>query len=409
MKNFLIFFLINILIVNVFGQEFEESAAGIKSQKEPEVSINADFALQYQGLKHNADSALIPLGTGINLPTANFDLNAILADGIEVKLTTYLSSRHHVEAWVKGGYLLLDNIPFIKSKVLDNIMGYMTFKVGVMEINYGDAHFRRSDNGNVINNRFVGNYIIDAFTTAPALEALFRHKGILLLGAVSGGSLKPALVEYNSGSQTYTPYDMQDELAFYWKAGFDKELNNDLRLRTTLSGYHVSNHHFGSLYNGDRTGSRYYLIMNKVTNSAQDVDPAVNHMSGQWGPGFTDKNNSIMANLFTRYKWIELFGTYEVLSGTSAFGGPEFAFNQYAIESLLHFGKSDQFFIGGRYNFAKDDSDKSVDRLQFSLGYFPTQNIIFKIEYVDQRYKNFLLYGENAGFKGIMVETAISF
>lgn len=397
------------MIVNVFGQEFEESASRIKNLKEPKVSINADFALQYQGLKHNADSALIPLGTGINLPTANFDLNAILADGIEVKLTTYLSSRHHVEAWVKGGYLLLDNIPFIKSKVLDNIMDYMTFKVGVMEINYGDVHFRRSDNGNVINNRFVGNYIIDAFTTAPALEALFRHKGILLMGAVSGGSLKPALVEYNSGTQTYTPYNMQDELAFYWKAGFDKELNNDLRFRTTLSGYHTSNHHFGSLYNGDRTGSRYYLIMNKVTYSAVDVDPAVNHMSGQWGPGFTDKNNSIMANLFTRYKRVELFGTYEVLSGTSAFGGSEFEFHQYAIESLLHFGKSDQFFIGGRYNFAKDDSDRSVDRLQFSLGYLPTKNIIFKIEYVDQRYKNFLLYGENAGFNGVMVETAISF
>ena len=34
-----------------------------------------------------------------------------------------------------------------------------------MEINYGDAHFRRSDNGNAIYNPFVGNYIMDAFTT----------------------------------------------------------------------------------------------------------------------------------------------------------------------------------------------------------------------------------------------------
>ena len=38
-------------------------------------------------------------------------------------------------------------------------------RVGHLEINYGDAHFRRSDNGNAMYNPFVGNYILDAFTT----------------------------------------------------------------------------------------------------------------------------------------------------------------------------------------------------------------------------------------------------
>ena len=160
----------------------------------------------------------------------------IVADGIEVNLTTYLSSRHHLDTWVKGGYLLIGKLPFIKSQFITDAMKYLTFKIGVMELNYGDAHFRRSDNGHVINNMFVGNYIMDAFTTAPAFEALYRNKGILLMGAITTGNLDPALVGYNAGSKVYTPYNIGKELAFYWKAGYDKQINDDLRFKSHLIG-----------------------------------------------------------------------------------------------------------------------------------------------------------------------------
>jgi len=409
MKKLLTVILSNVIIMGALGQKFEESVASADNFEKPKISVGADFAMQYQGLKHHADSTLIPLGNGINLPTANFSINAILADGIEVNVTTYLSSRHHVEAWVKGGYLLLDKLPFLKSTAIDKVMDYLSFKVGVMELNYGDAHFRRSDNGNVINNMFVGNYLMDAFTTAPAFEALFRHKGILLMGAITTGTLKPALTGYNASSRTYTPYNINKELAFYWKAGYDKHISDDLHIRATLSGYHTSNNHFGSLYNGDRTGSRYYLVMNRANNSADDVDPAKNHMSGTWGPGFTDKDNSLMVNLFTKYKGFELFGTYENVSGTTAFGGAEFTFSQYAVESLLRFGKDEQFFGGFRYNYVKNDTESSIDRFQISGGWFLTPNILLKAEYVDQNYSNFILYGNDAGFNGLMLESTISF
>ncbi len=409
MKKFFIIVISLALTAGTFGQQFEESVEYIKDLKEPKIFTGADFALQYQALKHKADSTLIPLGTGINLPTANLILEAILADGIKVNLTTYLSSRHHVEAWVKGGYLLLDRLPFINSQPVDKAMEYLTFKVGVMEINYGDAHFRRSDNGHVINNRFVGNYIMDAFTTAPAFEVLYRHQGIIVMGAVTNGTLKPALVGYNSAQQSYTPYDTHKELAFYWKGGYDKQINNDFRIRTTLSGYHAPNNHMGSLYYGDRAGSRYYLVMNRVKNSPDDVDPAKNHLSGNWGPGFTDKNNSLMLNLFTKYKGLEVFGTYESVTGTSAFGGAEFTYSQFALESLFHFGKEEQFFGGIRYNYVKNNTDSSIDRFQINSGWFLTSAILLKVEYVSQNYKNFTLYGDNAGFNGVMVETTISF
>lgn len=186
-KVLLVSFLAAILSFAAFGQ-FEESQIKGEDFEKLKVRLGADFAMQYQVLDHFADSALIPLGTGFNLPTANMVIESLLAPGIKVNLTTYLSSRHHNETWVKGGYLIIDELPFFKSEKIDRLMDYLTLRVGDMDINFGDAHFRRSDNGHVVSNPFVGNYIVDAFSTQIAAELMFRSNGWLLMGAVSTGS-----------------------------------------------------------------------------------------------------------------------------------------------------------------------------------------------------------------------------
>src|SRR4030042_7080698 len=176
------------LFLSLSGQ-FEPPQDNGEGFEKLKVRLGGDFALQYQVLKHEADSALIPLGTGFNLPTANLNIDVDLARGVKLNLITYLSARHHNEAWVKGGSLIFDELPFLKSYGIDKVMDYLTVVIGDMELNYGDAHFRRSDNGNVTRNPFVGNYIMDAFTTAPALEVMFRNKGIIAMGAITTGSL----------------------------------------------------------------------------------------------------------------------------------------------------------------------------------------------------------------------------
>jgi hypothetical protein len=407
-KRMLLFTGAIVFSVAAFGQ-FEAPQLSSKDFEQLKIHVGADFAMQYQILNHHADSALIPLGTGFNLPTANLNIDALLAPGIKVNLTTYLSARHHNETWVKGGYLIIDELPFLKSEGIDKIMSYLTLKVGDMEINYGDAHFRRSDNGNVINNPFVGNYIMDAFSTQIAFEAMFRSKGLLLMGAVSNGSLKPALTGYNASNNSYTAYDTHKELAFYWKAGYDKQFNDDFRLRLTLSGYHCPDNHAGSLYNSERAGSRYYFVMNRITNSANDVDVTKNHTSGNFGPGTTKKDNSIMANLFTKYKGFEVFGTYEKFKGTFP-NGTKSEYSQYAAEGLIRFGKQEQFYSGLRYNSVKNNLDQSVNRFQIGAGWFMIEQVVVKLEYVKQNYNEFLTaYGKDAGFNGVMFEAAISF
>ena len=55
-------------------------------------------------------------------------------------LRTYLSARHHNEAWVKGGYIQIDNLDFISKGLLEGLMNNVRVKVGMDEINYGDSH-----------------------------------------------------------------------------------------------------------------------------------------------------------------------------------------------------------------------------------------------------------------------------
>ena len=120
---------------------------------------------------------LADIGAGFNLATANLNVNALIADGIQVDLTTYLSSRHHQEAWVKGGYLQVDDASFLGVEAIDKVMELVTVKLGHLEINYGDAHFRRSDNGNAFYNPFIEGNILDAFTTEIGGEVYVRKAG----------------------------------------------------------------------------------------------------------------------------------------------------------------------------------------------------------------------------------------
>jgi hypothetical protein len=412
MKNLFAIIFALALTTGAFGQQkFEESLKNdtVRTSGYPKVWVGGDFAMQFQALKHHADTAhLIPLGSNLNLPTANLNLGAKLADGIEVNLTTYLSSRHHNDAWVKGGYLLVDKLPFLNSAAIDRIMDFLTLRVGVMELNYGDAHFRRTDNGNAFRNPFVGGLIMDAFTTAPALELYFNTNGFLLMGGMTTGSVNPAIVGYNAATKTYTEFNAGKELGFYGKVGYDKQISNDFRFRATLSGFHMAQNHAGSLYNGDRAGSRYYLVMQRETNNPGDVDIAANAFTGNWGPGTVSKDNSLMANVFTKFKGLEFFGTLEGAKGTTV-AGSDFNFGQYSVEGLYRFGKDEQFYAGAKYNAVKNQTPSRVNRLEIGAGWLPLKNIILKAEYVDQKYSHFDVYGGNGGFNGFMVETAISF
>ena len=331
------------------------------------------------------------LGNNFNLPSANLNLDVQLADGLRMHLRTYLSSRNHTNTYVKGGYLQIDKLDFIQPGFLSGLMNVATIRFGMDEINYGDTHFRRSDNARAIFNPFVGNYIMDAFTTEPFAELTIQSSGFIgVLGATNGRL-----------NQSVTSTD--DGFVVFGKLGYDKQLNDDLRVRLTGSFYSSSDKNTRDyIYGGDRAGSRYYAVADG------------GNFSGRYNPRFSYLT-SFQINPFVKFQGFEFFGVYEVANnGDDSAGG---GFTQLGAEALYRFGADEQWYLGGRYNSVSGEvsdnaSTVDINRINVGAGWFLTKNVLTKIEYVSQKYDgagfDSTLY-QGAEFDGIVIEAAISF
>ncbi|RPG35686.1 hypothetical protein [Flagellimonas sp.] len=365
------------------------------------VRVGGSSTLQFQALNHENSGAvdLIPIGDNFNLATANLDLDVALAKGVRMHLRTYLSSRHHPEPYVKGGYFQVDNLDFISPGFLEEAMKYLTIKVGHMENNYGDTHFRRSDNSQAMYNPFVGNLIMDAFTTEVGGEVYFRKNGFIGMFGLSNGKLNQAV----SNPET-------TGASILAKLGYDGQVNEDLRLRITGSMYSTGKSGRVYLYSADRTGSRYYLVMEDTEARASS-----NFRSGRYNPGFDNEITAFMINPFVKYKGLEFFGTFETSSGKTDAETDNRTATQLAGELIYRFGNNENFYLATRYNTVTSDdpsgSEITIDRFQLGGGVFLTKNILAKIEYVNQQYDGYdttSIFHEGE-FKGVLLEAVISF
>jgi hypothetical protein len=364
------------------------------------LKLGGAFTQQMQAIdQSNADAApdLTEIGRGFNLATANLDLDVQMARGIQLHVRTYLSSRHHPEAWVKGGYLQVNELPMFDSEGVDRVMNNLSIRAGHFMPNYGDAHFRRTDNADAIHNPFVGNNIVDAFTTEVGAEVTYMNNGFLAMGGF-GGALNPSV-------------ESPDDRAPSWrgKLGYDAQINDLIRVRLTGSGYYTASSNDGQLHSGDRAGSRYYNVVGG------------GDWSGRVRVNYTDQVTAYMINPFVEIGGLELFGTIETITGESG-SLDDLQANQYAVEGVYRF-LNDDLFAGVRYNTMSGDvdlagyqqpanwNDVSVDRWQFSAGWYMTENILVKGEYVTQSYNDYPdgMVQTGAEFDGFMLEGVVSF
>ena len=381
--------------VNVFETSKSDTVEfdGVK------VRIGGDFALQFQGLSHEnsiVGDPLVDLGSNFNLPTANLNIDVQLADGMRMHLRTYLSSRHHTDTYVKGGYLQIDKLDFIKEGLLSDLMAITNIRIGMDQINYGDAQFRRSDNAMAIYNPFVGNYIMDSFTTEPFFEVTVMPSDWLFVAGITNGRLNQS------------PIKGDDGMVFYGKAGWDSQINSDLRVRLTGSVYSSSDKGTRDyIYGGDRAGGRYYATLATVANGGSNFDPRFNPRFGY--------QTAFQFNPFVKYGGFEFFGVFEfVNNGDDAVGG---GFDQIGLEALYRFGATEQWYLGGRYNSVSGEvSDNAatseISRVNFGGGWFMTNNVLMKLEYVNQEYSGDGFAGtryQDGKFNGVVLEAVISF
>lgn len=392
-------------------------------------SLGAGFSLQFQSLKNenpgalNNDfdakeaNALPKLAPGFSLPQANLYIDAQLADGIRLHLANYMASKHHNEFWVKGGYLQVDKIPF-KGEIWDKISEIVTIKAGHMEINYGDAHFRRPDGGHTSYSPFIEGNIMDAFATEIAAEVYAQKNNWIGMVGVSNGMIQGHVME---AAPTANGFDKRNP-SVYLKGGWDKQLNDDLRLRFTGSLYHNAGTNGSglTLYAGDRTGSNYTNVMEQYyTGGAAKAGTAM-YKSGRFDASLNRKLTAFMFNAFAKAQGFEFFGTAEFANGRSNAEADtkDRATSQYAAEGIYRFGTNENLFLGLRYNIVNsevlmgtDIQDVKVDRFAAGAGWFLTKNIVMKGEYVNQKYSDFpnTDYRHNGKFNGVVLQAAISF
>ena len=409
----------------------------------PHVGFGGSIAMPYIALTQSNSvteqdpaknsQALFLNSPNFALSMANLDINSYLSDGISLKVTLYLASKHHNETWVKGGYVQFDKIPFLHLDLLDEVMKYTTIKVGQMDVNYGDAHFRRSDGGNAIYNPFMENYIMDEFATEIGAEADFNYNGIVAVASITNGNLNPSLAFIDTTKAANKYANGLHNPSWIGKLGYDKQFTDNFRARLTGSVYYTAGAGSNTLFGGDRSGSNYSAVLYNTAPST------TNAFNGRVNPGFSDRVTTFMGNLFLKYKpldflSVESFSTFEKASGGK--GSEEFNRNatQIASDLIFRFGKDENFYIGGRYNTLSADIAKAtavapvapqtigqdlvpaykldVNRIAISGGWYVTKNMLAKIEYSNQTYGNvpnvnYILNG--AEFHGISAEAVISF
>ena len=388
--------------VNVFEMP-KTSSEGFTG---PTLDLGAAFTQSFQSLKHSNAAApklvagkdqnqLIAIGAGLPLASANLVVNAELAKGIVVSLENYLAARGHEQFYVKGGFLQIDASP-INIAPLNALMKYTTVKVGMFENNFGDSHFRRSDAGQAIYNPFVGNYIVDPFTTEAGAEVYLRKGPFLAMGAVTSGEMRGSVA---------TPE--KRGWARYGKIGVDQQVNSDLRVRLTGSLYKADRSLNQTIYSGDRPGSRYYDVL--VDSVGRD------RWSGSIQPGFRNNVRAIEINPFVKFKGLEVFGSIDRGEGRAATETESRTLSQNAADVVYRFA-GDRLYVGGRYNTAKMElqgiaNEVGADRTAFAAGWFISPLILLKGELVNQKYNDFPTSDRRSGgkFNGFVMEGVVAF
>jgi len=126
-------------------------------------------------------------------------------------------------------------------------------------------------------------------------------------------------------------------------------------------------------------------------------------------------------NGFVKVSGFELFGTYETAKGRTKMETTSRKANQYAIEGLYRFGTDENVYLGMRYNavtarlannpaITYTDNVK-VNRFAMAGGWFLTNNILLKGEYVVQKYLDFpgKDYRSTGKFNGYVIEAVVGF
>jgi hypothetical protein len=355
-----------------------------------------------QALSHKDDTGTFPdIPVGFQSATGNMFFEATIVKGLDVYFELYLSSKHH-EGYVmdREGYMLVSELPEKYDPFgLNNLFRYVDVKAGHFEVDFGNQHWVRSDNGQVLSNPLVGNYIVDVNTVEPGLE-LIGHPGPFrwVLGASTGtttGDFKEGRGIATHGKLEFKQQDRVHLAASYYRVDHSDN----------ATGY-PQNGSYSSLFAGNRSGGRYSGILGGGPEPGQ-IKPGKGQDVTAWQTDAAFTLNRL--HVSGLYGWTE-----DADINGSAEGEPGEEWAYYGAE--VKFDIASYLYTAARYNaaaassFQGQDSDGVVSRIQVGLGYHLTPSFLVKVEYVNQTYKDFdIVYQSNPEFSGIITEVGVAF
>jgi hypothetical protein len=342
------------------------------------------------------------LDPGFQDPFANLSFLGSIPDKLDVYFDTYVASRPHSSTmYGHEGYILFKRLPAPLDKgALGGLFDYINVKVGAFDIDYGDDNYRRSNNARTQRNPLIDNPLVDTNVEEIGGE-VYSIKGPVywLFGVASGTTTE----HFDYGSQP----------SFHGKIwGYPLP-----EVRTSISAYHVdlSNSLDTSyLYANVRSGGALAAVFGGGDNPGQILPQA--------GKDVTAVQGDLMWNhwpfeTYANVGWVEDSDINGPLPGT-----PTERWVYGAIEPVYHITPA--LYVAGRYSYAIASSVNGistsgwVDRVELGGGYWITESLLGKIEYIYEQYHNFgaadgVVSGVDAfrgpRFSGVVFEVSFAF
>ena len=350
------------------------------------------------------------LEPGFQTAWGNLEARGVFGENEEIEMffDLYIASRPHPSTtYGHEGWLLIRGVPenLEGMRFLTPLFEHVSFKVGHFEVDYGDHRHRRSDNADVQDNPFIGNFVVDPEMVEVGAEVFSKPGAFNWLVGLSSGTNTEDFREgrgnaFHGKVWTQVPEPLRVALSYYTVDHSDNSAVFGQGSRTALFAANRGGGRYGGVFGGG--------------NQPGQVTPANGQDLTAWQ----------LDALWDRDP-VELYLSYGSTKDSdingSAPGSPEEEWDYYAADFVWRF--TDALYTGLRFSGADATTvggvptDGSVQRLQAVVGFWLTEHFLAKVELVTEEMKDFqegiavsgIQAWKDPSFSGAVAEVSFSF
>lgn len=367
-------------------------------------------ALSQDDVFNTSGTELADLEPGFQTAWGNLEVRGVFGEEEEIEMffDLYISSRPHPSTmYGHEGYLLVRGVPenLRGMRFLNPVFDRVNLKFGHFEVDYGDHRHRRSDNADVQQNPFIGNFVVDPEMVEVGAEIFSKPGAFNWLAGVSSGTNTEDFTDGRGTALhgkvwTQIPEPLRIAASYYTVDHSDNPAERGAGSKTQLFAANRSGGRYGGVFGGG--------------NQPGQVTPAN-------GQDLTAWQLDALWDRAPVEVYLSYGNTRDADINGSAPGRPEEEWDYYAADFVWHF--TDNLYSGVRFSGADATTvggvvtDGSVQRLQAVLGYWFTKNLLAKVELATEEMRDFqegiVVSGVQAwkdpSFSGLVAEVSFSF